>query len=551
MVESQPTPSAGTNKIIALANAVLEGEERVDELESALAAQMAIVGSELEMVPARAKNLGEAFLEEYSELYSALLTHMEHYYDALIELEAFFKAEEADPGYLEAGVQRLLEITPDLVEVQQAYGQAFSGFGPSRFPAVNIVDRLLTVYRESDEVADELERVVAMMRETFQQRLQSVPEEEVGVDEVRSGCQKAIKVLDRVAAEYKNKDAHQELVKGLGEALFDLETAAEEERLDLMEGPAAMPAANILINTARRAMAGKMPVEAVGDALRVYIEHVSSNWDTVEGQLEKPIDSATIQEELPNTLELVDAHEELMDRLTEIYENGFDHAQFNEGLDELVELVGEFKRSAQVFIEAGAKVGKLVCVACGRANPRANNVCEQCGTTMPKIVSDGHSDTTIELSEHGGLEDDGTRMVMTTNLERIFQACDDLENEKISADQFVAVMEWAHGLLHQMRQSLGQLEAKIANFGAGAEEGSPLHDERQSLAEVGAYFEEGIDEWEAGLVEMARYLDDPSTHYLKAGKKRVWEGASAIHRCKVIGDAAQERMKELQAQGQA
>lgn len=546
MIETQLTPSEGTNRLIALATAVLNGEEVVEELESALARQTEIVAGELELVPARAKSLGDSFLEEYSELYSALLTQMEHYFEGLMEMDAFFKDETGDPQSLEAGIARLVEVTGDLVELQQAYGQVYSGFGASRFPVVNTLERLLAAYRENPDVSVELERVVAMMKSTFSKRLESVSEDEVGLDDVRSGCQKAIKILTRVESDYRDHGCHADVVKGLGEALFDLETAAEEERLSLMDGPSRMPAANVLINTARRAMAGKLPTEEVGPAIQAYIEHVSSNWDTVESQLEKPIDSATIQEELPNTLELVDAHEDVMDRLTAIYENGFDHAQFEEALEELIEVVAEFQKSAQVFVEAGAKVGKIVCVSCGRANPRSNNVCEQCGTALPKIVSDEHSDSTVDFSEHGGLEDDGTRMVMTTNLERIFQACDDLQEGKIEPEEFVATLEWAHGLLHQMRNGLGQLEAKIANFGAGAEEGAAVHDERNSLAEVGAYFEEGIDEWEAGLVEMARYLDDPSAHYLRAGKKRVWEGASAIHRCKVIGDAAQERLKELE-----
>lgn len=549
MAETQPTPSAGTNKLIALAGAVLNGEEATEELEAALAAQMAIVSSELEMVPARAKSLGDAFLEEYSELYSALLTQMELYYDGLLELDSFFKSEDQDLQFLEVGVQRLLEVTPDLVTVQQAYGQVYSGYGPSRFPVVNTLDRLLSAYREDPKVSEELEHVVAMVKDTFRRRLQGVTNEEIGADTVRAGCEKAIKVLDRVRENYRDHNAHGDLIKGLGEALFDLETAAEEEHLELMEGPACMPAANVLINTARRAMEGKLSEEAVGPAIQAYVEHVTKNWEIVESQLEKPIDSATIQEELPNTLELVDAHEEVMDRLTEIYENGFDHALFNEALDDLIEVVAEFQKSARVFVEAASKVGKVVCVACGRANPRTNNVCEQCGQALPKIVSDEQSDSTVEFSEHGGLEDDGTRMVMTTNLERIFKACDDLHEGKIGPEEFVATLEWAHGLLHQMRNGLGQLEAKIANFGAGTEEGDPAHEERNALAEVGAYFEEGIDEWEAGLVEMARYLDDPSPHYLRAGKKRVWDGASAIHRCKVIGDAARERLKELQEQG--
>jgi len=499
----------------------------------------------LELVPARAKERGEAFLEEASELYHALLTQMNLYYEGLLEMANYFDAEESDPQCLEAGVARLLEVTGDLVAVQHAYGQVFSSFGPSRFPVVNTLDTLLAGYRQDPAVAEELEYVTGLMIDTFQQRLSSVRDDEVGVEETRSGCQNAIRTLEQVQQTYTDHSTHEKHIKALGEALFEMETALEEDRLALVDGPSCMPAANVFINIARRAMEGKTPKEEVGPAMQAYVDHVASNWGVIEEQLEKPIESATIQEELPNTMELVDAHEDIMDRLLEIYEDGFDPEQFEAGLKELIEVVEEFHASAQVFIEAADRADKFVCVSCGRANPKANNVCEECGVTLPKLVSKEQVTSTIQLSEQGGIEDD-TKMTMTTNIERIFRACDDLQANNIEPEEFLATIEWARGLLHQMGLGLSQLEAQIANFDKNNEDDPKSQEEKQSMMEVAAYFEEGIDEWEAGLEEMVRYLDDPVPHYLKSGKMRVWEGASAIHRCRVIGDAAAERLKELE-----
>jgi hypothetical protein len=546
MLETQATPSEATNNLIDLASRLLNGEEGVGEkLDQSLATQMAIVESELELVPARANERGEAFLEQFSELYSALLTHMNLYYEGLLELAAYFDAEQPDPHHLENGVGRLLEVTGDLVAVQQAYGQAFSGFGPSRFPVVNTLDRLLSEYRKNQEVSEELEHVTQMMIDSFQQRLSTVSDDETGADETRSGCQRAIAALTATRAGYADHSTHEKHIKALGEALFEMETAVEEDRLALAEGPSSMPAANVFINIARRALAGKIPKEAVGPALNAYVEHITSNWEVIEAQLEKPIDSATVQEELPNTMELVDAHEDIMDRLLEIYEADFDPVQFEDGLKELIELVNEFQNSAQVFIEAAERAGKHVCVTCGRANPKANNVCEECGAALPKLQGENEIKTTIELTEQGGLDDE-TRMVMTTNIARIFKACDDFFNQEIEVNEFIGTMEWAKGLLAQMRMGLTKLEAEIAQF--GSEDDPKSQEEKTSLMEVAAYFDEGIDEWDAGLDEMLRFLDDPIEHHFKSGKKRVWEGASAIHRCRVIGDAANERLAELQAQ---
>lgn len=551
MLETKATPSQPTNVLISLATQLLEGEDVSEQFDEKLSAQVALVESELELVPQRAKDRGPEFIEHIPELYDSLVEHMQLYYEGLTELGAYLDVEEdeeGDPQCLEAGIARLLEVTGPLVELQDAYGRAFAAFGPSRFPMVNALDRLLGAYRQdSDEHQEELVNVLGMMKHSIEQSLDVIPEGEVGSEDARSGYQKAHAILCKLEKEHKDHSTHEGHITKLGEALFQIETGDEELRLSLQEGPTSMPAANIFINTARKALAGKLPKEAVPPALAAYVGHVAENWGAIEKELEKPIDSATIQDELPNTMELVDAHEDIMERLQEAYDAGFEAEAVEEGITDLIEVVELFKTSAQVFIEAASREGQRVCVSCGRGNPRTNRVCEACGAAMPNIVDDEQSDSTFELSEHGGLEDDPNRMVMTTNLARLFKACEDVEAGEIDAAEFEATLRWADNLLDQMSKGGKKLEAELNQMSAGAEERPEQHEELATLTEVLGFFEEGIDEWEAGLLEMARFLDEPDGRYLKSGMKRVWEGASAIHRCKLIGDAAQAELDEREA----
>jgi len=549
MLETKATPSEATNEIIGLATQLLEGEDVAQELDEKLSAQLALVESELEMVPVRAKERGDNFIEENSVVYEALLDQMHLYHEGLVEMAGFFDAEEPDGSFLEAGVDRLLAVTGDLVEVQTVYGQVFATHGQSRFPSVNTLTHLLSEYRKNPEgVEEEVKVVLGIMETELKKTLDAdVGPDEPGVEDAEAGAKKAISILQQLRRDYKDFSTHEEHIKALGEAFFDMESGDEEMRLAMMEGPSVMPAANLLINTARRAMDGKIPKDAVGAALDSYVEHVTDNWDVIEGQLEKPIDSAAIQDELPNTMDLVDRHDELVERMREIYEDGLERERFEEAIDELIEVVKEFKQSAQVYIDAADRIGKIVCVSCGRGNPRANNVCEACGTALPSIVSDEQSDSTFELSERGGLET-GTEMVMTTNIEKIFKACEDIAAGEIDAPTFESVLQWADSLLMQMEKGISQREAKLAALHQAEEPTPEIEEEKNALAEVLAFFEEGIDEWRAGLQEMARYLDEPEQRHLKSGMKRVWEGASAIHRCKVIGDAAEERLAQMEEQ---
>lgn len=555
MTETMLTPSEPTNHLITLATRILQAEEGEsleavgEEFEQRLVAQMNLVESELEEVPERARNRGEGFVEANSELFDALIEHMRLYHEGLMELAAFLEAEEPDGSHLESGVQRLAEVTPPLAELQLEYGRVFAAFGSSRFPMINTLEHLLSEYRaDPKQHKDEVDRVLAMMLESLKASLKSMTDDDVGVEEARSGCQRAIEIMEQLSSEVENHQKHSDHINALGEALFEMETGDEELRLSMLEGPSVMPAANIFINTARRAMDGKLPVEAVAMALEAYTAHVTQNWEAIERQLERPIDSASVQDELPNTMELVDAHEELVDRMEQIIVDGFDHDAFEEAIKDLIEVVELFKGSAQVFIDAAGRVGQLVCVACGRGQPRTNRVCEACGASLPKIVDDEQSESTFELSEHGGLEDDPNRMMMTTNIARIFKACEDVLEGNIDAAEFEATLRWADGLLQQMGSGQKKLEAELAALSQGAEEHPERHEELASLTEVLAFFEEGIDEWEAGLEEMARYLEEPEARHLKSGMKRVWEGASAIHRCKIIGDAAAEQLAEREAQ---
>jgi hypothetical protein len=551
MLETKATPSEPTNLLIDLATRLLEGEDVSRELDEKLSAQIALVESELEMVPVRAKERGETFIEENNEVYETLLSHMYLYHEGLMELAAFFDAEEPDGLFLEAGVNRLLEVTGDLVQVQTVYGQIFASHGQSRFPMVNALTHLFSEYRKNpDGVDEEVNLVLQMMQDQLLKDLESdLGDDEPGIEEARSGAQKAVEILEKLKKDYTDLSTHEAHIKALGEALFEMESGDEELKLSMLEGPSAMPAANLFINTARRAMDGKIPKEAIPSALAAYVEHVTDNWDTIEAQLEKPVDSAAIQEELPNTMELVDEHEEVVERLEAIYHEGLDRERFEEAISDLIEIVRNFKQSAQVFIDAAGRVGKVVCVSCGRGNPRANNVCEACGMALPKIVDDEHSTSTFELSERGGLEA-GTEMVMTTNIARIFKAGEQMAEGEIDAATFQAELQWANGLLVEMEQGITKREAELAVLHQDREDEPEVMEEKQSLAEVLAFFEEGIDEWRAGLEEMARYIDEPEARHLKSGMKRVWEGASAIHRCKIIGDAAQERL-DMMAEQQA
>lgn len=544
MSKTMITPSEPTNNLIELASRLLAGEDVAETLDRALAAQMRLVESEIEQVPLRAKKLGEDFIEEIGVLYNALIDHMYLYHEGLAELAVFFDAENPNPENLEAGIRILTEITGDLVALQTSYGQAYSSYGPSRFPLVNAVDRVLTGFREDPQVEEELLRVLDMMRQTLQRTLEGVNEKDPGGDEVKEGAEKAIDTLEKIKDQYRDHATHEPNIKALGEALFDLETGDEEQRLSMLDGPSCMPAANIFINTARKALAqGKNPKERIQIAHQTYVQHVAENWDTIEAQLERPIDSAAIQEELPKTMEVVDQHEELMERIEEILEEGCDPEELEECLVQLVDVVEVFRESAQVYVDAAGRVGKLVCVSCGRGNPRANRVCEACGQSLPKIVDDEYSNSTFQLSEHGGIEDE-TKMVMTTNIARIFQACQDIMEQKIAPAEFESTLAWAHGLLNEMSKGVVKLQLEIQQLAQSSEDTPETQAEISQLSEVVAFMEEGIDEWAAGLDEMARYLDEPEIRHLNSGKRRVWEGASAVHRCRVIGDTAKEMLEQ-------
>lgn len=546
MSATQLTPSEPTNQLLNLAQCILNGEDQTHALDESLSAQLALVESEIELVPNRAQELGDSFLEHHGELYEALLHHMNLYHSGLLELASFFDNEEPNLSALENGSERLLEVTAPLVELQAIYGHVYSSFGSSRFPMVNVLERLLaSVVKNPSETEEELKVVLAGMIETLEQSIALASKGGAGADEAKSGAEKAKSILSKIQKSYSDSSSNSKHLEELGEALFEMESGDEELRLSLQEGPSVMPAANIFINTARRAVSGELPKEAFMGALLAYEEHINENWAAIERFLEKPVESASVQEELPNTMELIDHHEETLERLKEHYEAGLDSAKFEEIVMDLIEVVEAFKESGQVFIEAAGRVGKIVCVSCGRGNPKTNNNCEACGVALPKIVDDGQSDSTFELSEHGGLEDEN-RMLMTTNLARIFQACEDIAENKIDTEEFLSVLEWADGLLKQMNQGLKQKEREHNHLYQGSEETTPeLELERDTLGEVLAFFEAGIIEWEAGLKEIALYLEEPEVRHLKSGMSRVWEGASAIHRCQKIGDAAQQKLDEL------
>ena len=308
-MSQQATQSPKTNHILSVGQELLSGEDVGESLLQSVSDFLALIEPELERVPQDAKKLGEDFLSEHGNLLDELLRYMEGHYDCLVAISELVESEEDyEAVELEEELEALTEATHQLTVARLNYGEAFATFGPSRFPLVNTLQRLLRNSESDPEGEKELLTALPHLSKSLQGVAEQALEQDPGTPDVQEGCRMAVVVLNDVQKNYQDVSAHTKFLDDFTSALFLVETGDEKNFLVMTSQPSRMPMANILINTSRKVLAGDLPEDDLQDALESYILHVAGHWEKIESEIEKPTDSARIKEELPKIMDIVDEH---------------------------------------------------------------------------------------------------------------------------------------------------------------------------------------------------------------------------------------------------
>ncbi|MGE0489671.1 MAG: hypothetical protein AB7S38_10705 [Vulcanimicrobiota bacterium] len=541
------TTETSTNPIDDIQRQLLTiiGGQDPAEVKFLVESQLAIVARELEQVPERAQRRGDDFVQQISPCLEALMEQLRRYQTWLKELDE--SLEEHDTGGIMQAYEESQELAPALVAAQDEYVKFFAGHGPHQSQWSNALEQAAQAVRRGEAGRELWQEQVAHYQRLFRKAGEEAQATKMpGRAILAENYIAAVAALETLAgSDPTQAEALAEPFKALDEASNEAEKM-NKLMVEASASPTSIPATNVLLTVVRQAMAGELEMQIAESVFDDYCEISDSFWEGFEQSIQRPMDSALVQDEIPRTIECADAQYVALEALSEALPKR-DAQAVNEALQQLEQVAMKLNESREVYATAAQHQSHTMCPGCGRANPPENRVCEACGQTLQRMEEGlGIASSTFSMLTGPALEEN-QQMVMTENVAKLFDACDNVAVGKITPEEFAEVLTWAAKGLKEYADEIEQIAIDVSDESQMSDEMRQVWREQHLpyLHEVTASFEQGVAEVEEGLSFMANYLNEPDDQHLIDGVRGVWEGMGTIHRAQLSLETSVKTLDDL------
>lgn len=556
-MEQQLTPSPSTNALIQLAEQVAQEQAELEPLEELLNQRLETVLASRDDFERKAEAMGEGFTIPTGELIDQLHDYFDSYETTVRRMLSF--RDSGNPKLLKEGNQQLIQLTAPMMEAVQSYSRAYLTFGPSPYPLFNAITNILRAIIEKTANQAALDLILNEALEQNAQALKEIDESPHGKSQGYQAKRTAFEAVSAAVKEIKAVGTLEEIEPAtlrLKEA-FEGISLADELIFDenFAQGPTAMPAANVVVNTARGVLLGTYTLEAMEETLTWYSGYIGAVEEQFNTAVEGETDSVLLLEELPKTREIADLHSELIEDLTDALSN-FTSETVEPILEEFIDIVERLHDSSKVYMQVAEREGKLVCVSCGEPNPPTDRLCQKCGQKLPQLVDPNlYARSTIEFEDRAGLGEERTDGVVTENTYKLLEACSQFFEQKISEAEFRQTLDWSRGLLETAEQKVKAAKAAQVSDEIMAEattDEAELIDANLKLFDDTKHlFEDGIEQWYEGLDLMEDFIETRHRPTLEQGIERIWSASQKVYQIHEIGVIAQRVLDEREAHERA
>ncbi len=556
-MEQQLTPSPSTNALIQLAEQVAQEQAALEPLEELLNQRLETVLASRDDFERKAEAMGEGFTIPAGELIDQLHDYFDSYETAVRRMLSF--RDSGNPKLLQEGNQQLVQLTGPMMDAVQAYSRAYLTFGPSPYPLYNAITNILRSIIEKTANQAALDLILNEALEQNAQALKEIDESPHGKSQGYQAKRTAFEAVSAAIKEIKPVSTLEEIEPAtlrLKEA-FEGISLADELIFDenFAQGVTAMPAANVVVNTARGVLAGTYTLETMEETLTWYSGYIGAVEEQFNAAVEGETDSVLLLEELPKTREIADLHGEIIEDLTDALSN-FTKDTVEPILEEFIEIVERLHDSSKVYMQVAEREGKLVCVSCGEPNPPTDRLCQKCGQKLPQLVDPNlYAKSTIELEDRTGLAEERADGVVTENTYKLLEACSQFFEQKISEAEFRQTLEWSRGLLESAEQKVKAAKAAQVSdeimAQANADEAELIEANLKLFDDTKHLFEDGIDQWYEGLDLMEDFIETRHRPTLEQGIERIWSASQKVYQIHEIGVIAQRVLDERESQERA
>lgn len=550
-----PTPSQQINALLAQASAWASGVSSSDSKDADQSALLSSVEARLAGFPAARQDFesrAEAAGPEFGAAHADLIERVGQAYAEHEELmQALTAAVRTDnPEAVLSVCEELHASVAPLFESLSAYSKAFMEFGDSPYPLINMTRKLAEAVRSGQMPGDAASVHLDEARAFYGNQLEQLRKAGVAESETWSFKTAALGSLIEVLGATRDALAagtlEEEGVLQLQHALTALDQSDENVfAARFMVGPTAMPAANLVINTAEEVLAGRQPAASLTEALDWYDGYIAR----LEGDFDRAVTQNTssmrLLEELPRTREILDLHLGAVAAVRSAAEAGEPDA-IEAALHEVRSSVERLNESVRVYMEVGQTEHKISCPHCQHLNFAAQKTCESCGAVLPRFADpELAAQSSFEIGEAGGLGDATEGVVITTNVYRLFEAVYKFYEGEIEEAAYRKAIETSRDHIDKAWREFDALPDKVSE---NPEEVETLADTQELLDETRELMMTGMEEWSEGLDLMEAFIDEGQRPGLELGIQLVWNASQKLQQVLRVGEMTEKAAAELKKQ---
>lgn len=528
------------------------GGEPADETLTLIGQQMQVVERELAAVPARAEGRGADFVARAREPLDNVLEALRNYGKWLESAKE--SLETHNTGRMVELYEASHDIIPALNNAVEQYGAVYAAYGPYKSVPANGMDRLADGVISGEVQPPAWKEMCDYYANGLKQKVASVKAVTLpGKSFLVEGYEAA---ADQIAAlakyDPKNKAGFASALQALDEGIHRTEQL-EFLMSQSMAGETSIAATNVLAAILNSFKSSAVSREAVDSAVDDYGEIMDNFSESFEESVSKPIDSVLVQEEIPRTLDTLDAHYAAVEELIASLESG-DQTALDTALKALLDTAKKLEESRNVYATAVQHENSITCPSCSRANPPENRLCEACGETLPRSAEASNlASSTFSVMASQQVLEENQQLVMTENVARLFDACDNVAVGKITEDEFLSEVKRAKTGLKEFAEELDEVAEMLMDRRAFSDEAWQVWETQHlpHLEDVAQGFLHGMAEANEGLEKMALYVEDPNEDHLIRGVRQVWEGLGIVHRASLSMQTYSKMLDDVMSEARA
>jgi len=524
----QVTPSSLCNDLLELVRQVRDGEAESGTLHHEARQRLEELAGLREATMARIQAQGQEHMRVHSESIAALQASFQDMEVALTEAVRY--AETGHEAAFQGAVRGLFKAGYSSQASFDAYQRSEMAHGPTDFPLLNLLHRLVDGFAEGRVSREDLDQgiqgalnmTLAASREMRTSEPANDQKEALAraYDHLASLLEKVAQAVDS-GVDVVNEALHEAAMSARG-----VRTAMDALLYhDSTVGPTRMAHANLVLKMAELHHRGALPGETLARGLEVFRTSQKELLAEIEAMASIPSGSDGVTRQMEPARNAFEAHWEAL-AIFDRYLAG-DPASYEAARQALIQAAEALADCQEAFESIGERANKVPCVRCGNLNEPANRSCSTCGAQLLMPAGMGASSSTMSFQEEGGEAQVGGELVMTDNLLRLFEGVNSVAEGRINPEEFDEILDWFENLVGDNLLDLPPAP-EFTREGLNREQVGQLVQVEAQIAASREDIATGAQDLLAALGEMRQFGQDSETTHLVEGVRMVRDASVKV-----------------------